>query len=67
MNKLAGIWNVWDGDEHLRRSIELIKPHLDVVIVDIVRASAELTKWHVWHVFYIPFYFLAISSNLDSV
>ena len=33
MNKLAGIWNVWDGDEHLRRSIELIKPHLDVVIV----------------------------------
>jgi len=33
MNKLAGIWNVWDGDEHLKRSIELIKPHLDVVIV----------------------------------
>jgi len=33
MNKLAGIWNVWDGDEHLRRSIELIKPHLDAVIV----------------------------------
>jgi hypothetical protein len=33
MNKLAGIWNVWDGDEHLRRSIEQIKPHLDVVIV----------------------------------
>lgn len=33
MNKLAGIWNVWDGDEHLRKSIEQIRPHLDVVIV----------------------------------
>jgi hypothetical protein len=33
MNKLAGIWNVWDGDEHLRRSIEQIKEHLDFVIV----------------------------------
>lgn len=33
MNKIAGIWNVWDGDELLERSIELIKPHLDVVIV----------------------------------
>jgi len=33
MNKLAGIWNVWDGDELLERSIELIKPHLDVIIV----------------------------------
>jgi hypothetical protein len=33
MNKLAGIWNVWDGDELLKRSIELIKPHLDLVIV----------------------------------